>query len=169
MHKQLFKRLWHGDIGRHWEQTLGTVARGKGGRNWESSTETYTFSLVQFSRSVVYNCLGPHELQHARPPRPLPTTRAYSNACPLSQWCHPKISSSVAPFSSCLQCFPASGSFHMSQFFTSGGQSIGTSVSASVLPTNIQGWFLLGLTGLISLLQHHNSETSTFWKPSFWL
>ena len=151
MHKQLFKRLWHGDIGRHREQTLGTVARGKGGRNWESSTETYTFSLVQFSRSVVYNCLGPHELQHARPPRPLPTPRAYSNACPLSQWCHPKISSSVAPFSSCLQSFPASGSFQMSQLSASGGQSTGVSSSTLVLPVNTQHWSSLGWTGWISL------------------
>ena len=95
--------------------------------------------------------LRPHGLQHARLPCPLPTPRACSNSCPSSQWCHPIISSSVVPFSSCLQSFPASGSFLMSQFFTSGGQSIGVSASALVLPMNIQAWFPLGWTGLISL------------------
>ena len=106
---------------------------------------------VQFSCSVVSNFLWPNGLQHAMLPCPLPTPRVYSNSCPLSQWCHPIISSSVIPFSSRLQSFPASGSFPMSQFFASGGQSIGVSVSASVLPMNIQDWFPLGLTGLISL------------------
>ena len=90
--------------------------------------------------------LWPHGLQHARPPCPSPTPRVYSNSCPLNRWCHPTISSSVVPFSTCLQSFPASGSFPVSQFFTSGGQSIGASVSASVLPMNIQDWFPLGLT-----------------------
>ena len=108
-------------------------------------------SSVQFSYSVVSTYLRPHELQHARLPCPSPTPRAYSNSCPLNQWCHPTISSSVIPFSSCLQSFPASGSFPMSQFFTSGGQSIGASASASVLPMNIQDWFPLGWTGWISL------------------
>ena len=107
------------------------------------------FSLVQFSRSVVSDFLRPHRLQHARPPCPSPTPGAYSNSCPLSQWCHPTISSSVIPFSSCLQSFSASGSFQMSQFFTAGSQSIG--VSASVLPMNIQDWFPLRWTGWISL------------------
>ena len=88
---------------------------------------------------------------HARPPCPAPTPGVYSNTCPLSWWCHPIISSFVIPFSSCLQSFPASGSFQMSQFFTSGGQSIGVSASASVLPMNIQDWFPLGWTGWISL------------------
>ena len=106
---------------------------------------------VQFSRSVVSNSLWPHELQNARPPCPSPTPGVYSNSCPMSQWCHPTISSSVVPFSSCLQSFPASGSFPMSQFFTSDGQSIGVSASASVLPMNIQDWSPLGWTGLISL------------------
>ena len=103
--------------------------------------------------SVTQSCptLGPHGLQHARPPCPLPTPRVYSNSCPLSQWCHPIISSSVVPFSSCLQSFPGLGSFPMSKFFTSSGQSIGVSVSASVLPMNIQDWFPLGWTGWISL------------------
>ena len=96
--------------------------------------------------------LRPHGLQHGSPPCPLPTPRVYSNSCPLSQWCHPAISSSVIPFSSHLQSFPASGSFQMTQFFTSGGQSIRDSASASVLPVNIPDWFPLRLTGLISLL-----------------
>ena len=106
---------------------------------------------MQFSRSVVSDPLQPHGLQHTRPPCPSPTPGAYSNSCPLSQWCHPTISSSVVHFSSCLQSFPASGSFPVSQFFAWGGQSIGVSASASVLPMNIQGWFPLGLTSLISL------------------
>ena len=109
------------------------------------------FSSVQFSRSVMSNCLWPHGLQHARPPCPSPTPGVYSNSCPLSQWYHPAISSSVVPFSSCLQQFPASGSFQMSQFYASDSQTIGVSASASVLPRNIQDWFPLGLTGLISL------------------
>ena len=91
-------------------------------------------------------------IQHARPPCPSPTPGVYSNSCPLTQWCHPTISSSVIPFSSCLQSSPTSGSFQMSQFFTSGGQSTGVSASASVLPMNIQGWFPLGWTGCIYLL-----------------
>ena len=106
----------------------------------------------KFSHSVVSNSLWPHGLWHTMPPCPSPTPGVNSNSCPLSQWCHPTISSSVIPFSSCLQSFPASGSFPMSQFFASGGQSIGASASASVLPMNIQDWFPLGLTGLISLL-----------------
>ena len=96
---------------------------------------------VQFSHSVVSNSLRPHGLQHARPPCPSPTHGVYSNSCPLSQWCHPTISSSVVSFFSRLQSFPASGSFQMRQFFTSGGESIGISASASVLPMNIQHWF----------------------------
>ena len=96
------------------------------------------FSSVHFSHSVVYDSLGPHELQHTRPPCPSPTPRVYPNSCPLSQRCYPTISSSVIPFSSSLQSFPASGSFQISQLFASGGQSIGVSASASVLPMNIQ-------------------------------
>ena len=95
--------------------------------------------------------LRPHGLQHARFPLPSVSLRVCSNLCPLSQWCHPTISSSVTPFSSCPQSFPASGSFPMSQFFASGGQSIGASVSTSVIPMNIQDLFPLGWTGLISL------------------
>ena len=109
------------------------------------------FSSVQFSRSVVSDSLWPHELQHARPPCPSPTPRTYPNSCPLSRWCHRTISSSVLPFSSCLQSFPASGSFQMSQLFTSGGQSIGVSASASDLSMNNQDWSPLGWTGWISL------------------
>ena len=106
-------------------------------------------SVSQFSRSVVSASLWPHGLQHTRPPCLSPIPRVYSNSCPLSQWCHPTISSSVVPFSSCIQSFLASESFLMSQFFAPGGQSIGA--SASVLPMNIQDWFPLGLTGLVSL------------------
>ena len=108
-------------------------------------------SLFQISHLVISDSLQPHGLQHARPPCPSPTPGIYSNSCPLSQWCHPTISSSVVPFSSHLQSFPASESFQMSQFFTSGGQSIGVSASTSVLPRNIQNWFPLGWTGWISL------------------
>ena len=109
------------------------------------------FSSVQFSCSVVSNSLWPHGLQHARLPCSSPTPGACSNSCPSSQWCHTTISSSVIAFSSCLQSFPTSGSFPKSQFFASGGQSIGVSASASVHPMNIQDWFPLGLTGWISL------------------
>ena len=102
------------------------------------------FSSVQFSLSVVSNSLQPHESQHARPPCLSPTPRVYWNSSPLSRGCHPAISSSVIPFSFCLQSYPASGSFLMSQVFTSGGWSIGVSASASLLPMNIQDWFPLG-------------------------
>ena len=103
----------------------------------------------QFSCSVVSDSLQPHGLQHARPPCPSPTPRVYPNSCPSSWRCHPTISSSVVPFSSYLQSFPASRSFPISQLFTSGGQSIGVSASTSVLPMNSQNWFPLGLTYLI--------------------
>ena len=106
---------------------------------------------VQFSRSVTSASLRPHELQHARPPCPSPTPRVYPNSCPSSQWYHPAISSSVVPFSSCLQSFPVTWSFQMSQLFTSGDQSIGVSASTSVLPVNTQEWYPLGWTGWISL------------------
>ena len=108
-------------------------------------------SSVQFSLSLVSNSLRPHGLQHARLPCPSPTPRVWSNSCPLSWWCHPAISSPVVPFSSHLQSFPASGSFPVTQFFASGGQSIGASASASVLPMNTQDWSPLGWTGWISL------------------
>ena len=112
--------------------------------------ENFNIMGLQFS-SVVSDSLQPHGLEHTRPPCPSPTPGIYSNSCPLSRWCHPTISSSVVPITSCLQSFPASGSFPMSQFFASGGQRIGVSVSASVLPMNIQDWFPLGWTGWISL------------------
>ena len=105
----------------------------------------------QFSCSVMSDSLRPHEPQHARPPCPSPTPRVHPNPCPLSQWCHPTISSSVIPFSSCPQSFPVSGSFQMSQLFVSGGQSIGVSASTSVLPMNTQDWSPLEWTGWISL------------------
>ena len=157
---------------------------------------TQANKLVQFSHSVLSNSLRPHGLQHTRLPCSSPTPAAYSNWCPLCQWCHPTISSSVVPFSSCLQSFPASESFPISQFFASGGQSTGVSASASVLSKNIQDWFPLGLTGWISLLskelsrvfsnttvQKHNSSALSFiysptltsihtWlleKPQLWL
>ena len=105
----------------------------------------------QFSHSVMSDSLQSHGLQHTRPPCPSPTPRACSNSCPLSRWCPPTILSSVVPFSSCLQSFPASGSFPVSQFFALGGQSIGVSASASVLPMNIQDWSPLGWSGWVSL------------------
>ena len=121
--------------------------------DFQSRWQEYTMEKgsIQFSHSVVSDSLRPHGLQHARPPCPSPTHGGYSNSCPLSWWCHQTISSSVVPFSSHLQSFPASGSFQMSQFFTSGGQSIGVSASTSVLPMNIQDWFPLGWANWISL------------------
>ena len=125
-----------------WITILGTSSK------WN---HTMLVSSVQFSRSVVSDSLWLHGLQHVRLPCPLPAPGACSNSCPSSWWCHPAISSSAVPFSSCLQYFPASGSFPMSQFFASGGQRIGASASASVLPVNIQDWFPLGWTSWISL------------------
>ena len=109
------------------------------------------FSSVQFSLLVVSSSLWPHEPQHARLPCPSPTPGVYSDSCPLSRWCHPALSSSVVPFSSCPQSLPESGSFPTSQLFTSGGQSNGVSASASVLPMNIQDWSPPWWTGSISL------------------
>ena len=135
-------------------------------------------SVSHFSRSVMSDSLRPHELQHTRPPCLSPTPGVYPNSCPLSWWCHPIISSSsVVPFSSCPQSFPTSGSFPMSRLFTSDGQSIGASASASVLPMTIHGWFPLGWTGLISLLtkglssllQHHSSKASILWCSAFFM
>ena len=110
-----------------------------------------TVSVSQLSRSVVSDSLRPHEPQHARPPCPSPTPGVHPNPCLWRRWCHPTISSSVIPFSSCPQSFPASGSFPMSQLFASGGQSIGVSASTSVLPIDTQDWSPLGWTGWISL------------------
>ena len=143
------------------------------------------FNSVQFNHSVVSDSLRPHGLQHTRPPCPSPTPGVYSDSCPLSRWCHPTISSSVIPFSH-LQSFPALGSFQMSQFFTSGGQSIGVSASGSVLPVNIQDWSPLAWTGWISfsmdwldllavqgtlksLLQHHSSKASILGHSAFFI
>ena len=122
---------------------MNTVNQPKGNSNSISCS-------VQFSSSVMSNSLWLHAPQHTRPPCPSPTPRAYSDSCPLSRWYHPTISPSVVPFSSYLS-FPASGSFPMSQFFASGGQSIGVSALASILPMNIQDWFPLEWTGWISL------------------
>ena len=122
------------------------------------------FSSVQFSRSVVSDSLQPHRLQHARPPCPSPSPGVYPKSCPLNRWCHPTISSSVVPFSSCLQSFPASGPFQMSQLFASGGKSFGVSASTSVLPMNIQDWFPLGWTGWISLLSKGLSRVCGIWQ-----
>ena len=121
--------------------------------------------------------LQPHGLEHARLPCPSISPGICSHSCPLSWWCHPTISSSAIPFSSCLQSFLASGSFPMSQFFASGGQSIGASASASVLPMNIQDWFPLGLSGLISLqskglsrvFSNTTSKASIHWRSAFFM
>ena len=127
--------------------------------------------VVQFSHSVVPDTLWPHGMQHARFPCPSPTPRTWSNSCPSSWLRHPNISS-VVPFSSYLQSFPASGSLLMSQLFTSGGQRTGVSASASVLPVNIQGWFPLGWTGWISLLSKQLSKSfssTTVWKHQLFI
>ena len=135
--------------------------------------ESYSFGVSTMHccvQSVMSNSLWPHGLHNTRLPCPSPSPGACSDSCPLTQWCHPTISFSVAPFSSCLQSFPASGSFQMSWLFTSGGQRIGVSASASVLPMNIQGWFPLGLIGLISLLFKGLSwvfSSTTVWKHQF--
>ena len=117
--------------------------------------------MLQFSCSVTSDSWWSHGLQHNRLPCPAPVLRVYANSCPLNWWCHPSSSSSAIPFSSCFQSFPTSGSFPMSQIFASGGQSIGVSVSTSVLPMNIQDWFPLGLTGLT--LKAYISTTN--WDP----
>ena len=161
---------------------------------WGRFKKEQTYVLL-LSCSVETDSLRPHGLQHARRPCPSVSPRACSNSCTLSQWCHPTTSSSVVPFSSCLQSFPASGSFLMSQFLTSGGQSTGASASASVLPMNIQNWSPLGWTGWISLqskglsrvfsnttVQKHQFFGAQLWlwsnshihtwlleKPYFWL
>ena len=117
----------------------------------EAHIHMCSVSSFQFSHSVISNSLQPHDLQHARPPCPSPTPRIHSNSCPLSQWCHPAISSSVVPFSSCSQSSPSSGTFPKSQFFTWAGQSIGVSALPSALPMNTHDWSLLEWTGWTSL------------------
>ena len=123
---------------------------------------------VQFSHSVVSESSWPHGPEHSRPPCPSPTPKIYPNSCLSSQWCHPAITSSVVPFFCCPQSFPASGSFPMSQIFVSGGQSTGVSVSAPVLPMNIEEWFPLGLTGLINWInlniKGHKTRPGRYWK-----
>ena len=133
-----------GDDSRQWNEKVGRNQLSK-------DLDNTKFSLVQFSCSVASDSLQPREPQHVRPPRPSPTPGVYPNSCPLSWCCHPTISSSVVPFSSCPQYFPASGSFQMSQLFASDGQTIGVSASATVLPMNTQDWSPLGWTGRISL------------------
>ena len=119
------------------------------GQKWQlfGNEIFFLFSSVQFSSSAMSNSFWPHESQHARPPCPSPTPGIYSNSCPLSRWCHPAISSSVFPFSSCPQSLPVSGSFQMSQLLVWGSQSTGVSASASVLSMNTQDWSTLGWTG----------------------
>ena len=140
--------------------------------HWEAVNR---ISSIQFSCSVMSDSLRPHGLQHARPLCPSPTPRVYSNSCPLRRWCHPTISSSVVPFFSHLQSFTATGSFQMSQFFASAGQSIGVSASASVLPVNIQDWFPLGWTGWISLQSKglsrvfSNTTVQKHWPSAFFI
>ena len=125
--------------------------------SWQVNTFVFLYNIlssVQFSHSVVSDSLWLRELQHASLPSPSPTPGVHPNPCPLSQWFHPTISSSIVPFSFRFQSFPASGSFQMSQLFSLGGQSIGGSASTSVLPMNIQDWFSLGWTGWLSLQSH---------------
>ena len=140
-----------------------------------SNSNIYQIRSDQISHSVVSNSLWPHESQHARPPCPTPMPGVHSDSHPSSQWCHPVISFSVVPFSSCPQSLPASGSFPVSQLFTWGGQSTGVSALASFLPKNIQGWSfrmdwldLLEVQGTLkSLLQHHSSKASLLWCSAF--
>ena len=147
----LWSRKWSPATLKEWARDSGRVSGTKSGTR---------DSVSQFSHSVMSDSLWPHGLQHARPLCPSPTPGVYSNLCPLSQWCHPTISSSFIPFSSHLLSFPAPGSFPVSQFFASGGQSIGVSASASVFPMNIQDWFPLGRTGWISLQSRDSQESS---------
>ena len=133
------------------DQTLVSCIAGRFFTIWATREALLRVLVSLFSHSVVSNSLRHYELQHARPPCPSPTPGVYSNSCPLSQWCHPAISSSVVPFSSCPQSLPASGSFPMSWLFAWGGQSIGVSASASVFLINTQDWSPLGWTGWISL------------------
>ena len=142
---ELTERSFHRQTAQLSDVSMFVVSFGKGTAFLGIHPES-----VQFSHSVMSNSLQPHELQHPRPPCPSPTPGVYSNSCPLSQWWHATISSSVVPFSSCPQSFPASGSFQMSQLFAWGGQSIGVSASTSVLSMNTQDWSL-GWTGWISL------------------
>ena len=158
------------------EKELGEIkAVLRAGKNYK--TFTNILRKRKSVQSLSHVALWPHGLQHPRLPCPSPTPGVYSNSCPLSRRCHPTISSSVIPFSFCLQSFPASGSFQMRQLFTSGGQSIGVSASTSVLPMNIQDWSPLGWTGWISLQskglsslhQHHSSKASILQHSAFFI
>ena len=152
-------------------------SKGTSNKRWQYKEILFILlSSVQFSRSVVSDSLRPHELQHARPPCPSPTPGVHSNPHPASRWCHPAISSSVVPFSSCPQSLPASESFPVSQLFASGGQSTRVSALASFLPKNTQdwspsewiGWISLQSMGLFkSLLQHHSSKASILRHSAF--
>ena len=139
-------KKWEKDLKRHFSKDTQVASK-----NVKRCSTSLTISSVQFSCSVVSNSLRLHESQHNRPPCPSPTPGVYPKPCPSSRWCHPAISSSVIPLSSCPQSFPALGSFPMSQLFTWGGQSIGVSAATSVLSVNTQDWSPLGLTGWISL------------------
>ena len=168
----------HGESQR-WGSLVGAVYEVAQSRTWQkqlsssssiANDEKVAFSWVHFSHSVVSNSSLPHGLQNTRLPCPSPTPAVCSNSHSSSLWCHPTISSSVDTFSSCFQSFPASGSFPMSQFFSSGGQSFGVSASASVLPMSIQDWFPLGWTGWISLQSKGLSRdfsSTTVWKHQF--
>ena len=156
--------LWQ----KSYQSFLISLSQGK--RN-KSKISKWDLSSVQFRHSVMSDSLWPHESQHARPPCPIPTPGVHINSCASSPWCHPTISSSVIPFSSCPESLPASGSFPVSQLFPWGSQSIGVSASAWVLPMNIQDWSPLGWTGWIStlksLLQHHGSKASILRHSAF--
>ena len=147
LHFDLFKKPSFLDLNRHFSKEDIQVAN----KYMKRQMLNIVICSVQFSRSVMFDSLRPHESQHAGPPCPSPTPGVHSNSRPSSQWCHPAISSSVVPFSSCHQSLPASESFPMSQLFAWGGQSIGISALASVLPKNTQDWSPLEWTGWISL------------------
>ena len=158
---QNVKRNWRASWWRWKEESVKAGLKLNIQKNEDHGIQSHS---VQFSRSVVSDSLQPHESQQARPPCPSPTPRVHSYSRPSSQWCHPAISSSIVPFSSCPQSLPASESFPMSWLFTSGGPSIGA--LASVFPMNIQGWFPLGLTVLISLQSKRLSRV--FWSIIIW-
>ena len=154
-HRCRVKQMYKHQAGKRWDD-LG---------DWD--WHIYILSSVQFSPSGVSDTLQPHRPQHARHSCPSPTPGVYSNSRPLSRWCRPTISSSVVPFSSCLQSFPASGSFQKSQFFSSGGQSIRVSASASVLPMNTQNWSPLGWTGCSPRDSQQSSPSPQFQNHQF--
>ena len=159
-----------GDLPNLGIKSVSSASPALAGRFFTTGTTWEAQIRLLFSRSVVSNSLWSPGQQHTRLPCPSPSPWACSNSCPLSQWCHPAISSSVVPFSSCPQSLSASGSFPMSQLFATGDQRIGASASASVLPMNIQNWFLLGLTGLMILLSKGLSgvfSKSTVWRHQF--